>query len=344
MKELPAIFQNGEQVYAVDTCEPLKAAVLRDEVQLHAWGHALYPGILLPRTFLPAVRSVGVWDAPTRQSWGLDRHCNEGIEFTYLERGKTVFEVDGKPCMLRKEHLTITRPWQFHRVGDPHIGSCRLVWLILDVNVRRPNQTWQWPEWLLCSPEDLRLLTRLLSHNEQPVWRANDEVAQWFGKLGLLLEEIPSPEAGETKLKFYINALLIALMEMLERERIPLDDYLSSSQRAVQAFLHALPQHAASDWNLAAMASQCGLSRSQFSDYCKELTGTTPMQYLTQCRIDLAAKLLTGRPELSITDVAYQCGFNSSQYFATVFRAAKACSPRAFVAQPQAVVHTSPER
>lgn len=338
MKELPAIFQNGEQVYAVDTCEPLKAAASRDEVRLHAWGHALYPGILLPRTFVPAVRSVGVWDAPARQSWGLDLHCNEGIEFTYLERGKTAFEVDGRAWALRKGHLTITRPWQFHRVGDPHIASCRLIWLILDVNVRRPNQTWQWPDWLLCSPEDLCMLTRLLSHNEQPVWRANDEVAQWFGKLGLLLEETTSPEAGETKLKFYINALLIALMEMLERQKIPLDDYLSSSQRAVQTFLGALPQHAASDWGLAAMASQCGLSRSQFSDYCKELTGRTPMQYLTQCRIDLAAALLAERPDLSITDVAYHCGFNSSQYFSTVFRAAKACSPRTFAAQRQAMI------
>lgn len=330
MKELPAIFQNGEQVYFADTCEPLKGAAARGEVALHAWGHALYPGITLPPRFLPAVRSLGVWDAPSGQSWGLDLHCNEGIEFTYLEKGKTAFEVDGRQWTLRKGHLTITRPWQFHRVGAPHIGACRLTWLILDVAVRRPNQIWQWPEWLVCSPDELQTLTRLLSHNEQPVWQADAEIERWFGKLATLLESEAEPAESESRLKLAINGLLLALLEMLARERIPLDDYLSTSERAVQMFLAALPQHAASDWTLAAMAGQCGLSRSQFSDYCRQLTGLTPMQYLTRCRVDLASRLLLDHPELSVTDVAYRCGFNSSQYFATVFRTATGLSPSTF--------------
>lgn len=115
------------------------------------------------------MRSIGVWDAPSAQAWGLELHCNEGIEFTHLEKGKTAFEADGKQWMLRKGHLPITRPWQFHRVGAPHVGACRLTWLILDVNVRRPNQTWQWPTWLVCCPGELQKLTRLLSLNAQPV-------------------------------------------------------------------------------------------------------------------------------------------------------------------------------
>jgi hypothetical protein len=86
MKELPAIFQDGERTYFADTCEPLKAAAGAGAVQLHAWGHARYPGIELPRTYLPAVRSIGVWDAAVSQSWGLDLHCNEGVEVTIQHR------------------------------------------------------------------------------------------------------------------------------------------------------------------------------------------------------------------------------------------------------------------
>ena len=214
-QELPAIFQDGEQRYRADTCEPLKAAADQGAVHLRAWGHALYPGLLLPRNYLPAVRSVGLWDAQANQSWGLDLHCNEGIEFTYVQRGKTVFEVDGKQWTLRKGGLTITRPWQFHRVGAPHIGASRLIWLILDVNVRRPNQTWRWPDWLVCSPADLHKLTRLLSHNEQPVWQAGSEVEPWFEKLSSLLEEGCDPAESESKLKLGIHGLLLAVLEVL---------------------------------------------------------------------------------------------------------------------------------
>jgi AraC-like DNA-binding protein len=326
-QEVPAIFHDGDQGFFADTCEPLKQAAAAGEVALHAWGRARYPGAPLPADRLPEVRSVGVWDAPGKPAWGLARHCNEGIEFAYLERGRTAFEVDGGKWLLRKGHLTITRPWQFHAVGDPTIGASRLTWLILDVGVRRPNQTWRWPEWLLCSPEELLQLTRLLSQNEQPVWQASAEIERWFVKLAALLESGEEPAAAESKLKLYINGLLLAMLEMFANERIPLDAYLSSSQRAVQMFLQALPDYTAHDWDLATMAAQSGLARTQFSAYCKELTGLTPLQYLMRCRVEQATRLLAERPELSITDIAFACGFNSSQYFATVFRSAIGCAP-----------------
>ena len=329
-QDIPAIFHDGDQGYFADTCEPLKQAAAAGEVTLHAWGRALYPGMPLPADRLPEVRSVGVWDASGRPAWGLARHCNEGIEFAYLERGRTAFEVDGRKRLLRKGHLTITRPWQFHAVGDPNIGASRLTWLILDVGVRRPNQPWRWPEWLLCSPEELLRLTRMLSQNEQPVWQAGEEVERWFVKLAALLESCEDPTAAESKLKLYINGLLLAVLEMFAGEHIPLDAYLSSSQRAVQLFLQALPDYAGHDWDLAAMAAQSGLSRTQFSEYCKELTGLTPLQYLMRCRIEQATRLLAERPGMSITDIAFACGFNSSQYFATVFRSATGCAPSAY--------------
>lgn len=92
MVEFPAIFQDKDQVYFADTCEPIKIAAARDEVVVHAWSHPSYPGEQLAPYFLPAMRSLGVWDAQRYQSWGLDRHCNEGIEFTFLSRERWILK------------------------------------------------------------------------------------------------------------------------------------------------------------------------------------------------------------------------------------------------------------
>jgi AraC-like DNA-binding protein len=325
----PIVFQDKDQVYYADTCEPLKAAAARDEVHLRGWARGSYPGIPLPRGMLPQLRSIGVWDAARPQSWGLDLHCNEGIEFTYMARGKTTFEVDGKNWLLRKGDLTITRPWQFHRVGNPTIGASRLIWLIIDVDVRRPNQPWRWPDWLLCAPRDLKRLTNLLRHNEQPVWQADDEIARYFDKLDTLLEA-GQPAENQTKVTLYINELIVTLMEMLERKHIPLDEHLSTTERTVEMFLDELPRHLETRWTLSGMAHECGLSRSQFSAYCKQITNMTPIEYLNACRVEKAAQLLTENPEMSITDVAYACGFNSSQYFATAFQKFRGRTPSGF--------------
>jgi AraC family L-rhamnose operon regulatory protein RhaS len=323
------IFQDKDRIYTADTCEPLKAAVKRNEVFLRGWARGNYPGTPMPENILPEVRSIGVWDATRPQSWGLDLHCNEGIEFTYIARGKTAFEVDGKTWMLRTGDFTITRPWQFHRLGNPNIGASRLIWLILDVKVRRPNQSWQWPEWLVCSPQDLKQLTNLLRHNEQPVWQADEELARCFGNLDKLLAE-RTPRSSETKLVLTINQLIVAVLDILQHKQIPLDEHLSTTQRVVGMFLTELPKHIAYNWSLAEMAAQCGLSRSQFSMYCKQITNMSPVDYLNYCRIEEAARLLETAPDTSITEIAFSCGFNSSQYFATAFQSRKGCTPSEF--------------
>ena len=180
---VPAVFSSPGAMYHADRCEPLRAAVRRGEVRLSAFVHRGYPGRPMPASLLPEVSTVGFWDAAGPQTWGLDWHRNEGIELTYLARGRTAFLVEAESFALESGQLTITRPWQRHRVGNPHIGPSRLCWLILDVGVRRPDQSWQWPNWMILSSKDLRRLTAMLSQNEQPVWRANDEIGACFERL-----------------------------------------------------------------------------------------------------------------------------------------------------------------
>ena len=183
-----AVFLSSGATYHADRCEPLAQAVARGSVRLFSLARRGYPGQPLPAKMLPEVSTIGFWDAAGAQTWGLDWHRNEGIELTYLSRGKTAFHVDQQSYLLESGQLTVTRPWQRHRLGNPHIGPTRLHWLIFDVGVRRPNQTWRWPKWFVLSRDDLRQLTTLLSHNEQPVWRADDHVAACFEQLADLLQ------------------------------------------------------------------------------------------------------------------------------------------------------------
>ena len=142
---------------------------------------------------------------------------------------------------------------------------------------------------------------------------------------------------GDSRLKLYINGLLLSLSEMLQGEKPTLNPSLSSSYRAVDLFLASIGERLHEDWTLDSMALACGLGRSRFSEHCNQLTNMSPNEFLSKCRIDAAMDLLRQCPDLSITDVAFRVGFNSSQYFATVFRAHLGCTPREYrdrLAQP----------
>jgi AraC-like DNA-binding protein len=336
MKSGVATFRAIDHIYYADTCEPLKHGVNQGEVRLHACARGAYPGTPLPDESLTEVRTVGFWDADHDQSWGLDWHRNEGIEISYVARGKVTFGVGAQEFRLKGGDLAITRPWQPHRIGDPLVSSSRLYWLILDVGVRRPNHTWKWPSWLVLSDSDRAKLTENLSHNEQPVWPADEEIRYYFERLGkVVAARDHSNEETESRLKLYINGLLIALAEMLKREQPLLDPSLSSSQRTVELFLASLPNRVEEDWTLELMAAACGLGRSRLTHYCKLLTNMPPAEYLVRCRVAVAAELLATCPEASITDVALRSGFGSSQYFATVFRRHMRCSPREYRAKTE---------
>jgi AraC family L-rhamnose operon regulatory protein RhaS len=44
------------------------------------------------------------------------------------------------------------------------------------------------------------------------------------------------------------------------------------------------------------------------------------VEYLTRRRLEAAARYLQDQPDASVTQIAFLCGFQSSQYFARVFR------------------------
>ena len=334
-KPIP-IFRSQEEKFQADACKPLVDAVNLGKVRLEALVHGHYPGRPLPKGALPGVKTIGYWDADGAQDWGLPPHCNEGVEVMFLESGKLSFEAAGHEHLLKPNALTITRPWQRHRVGNPNIGTGKLHWVILDVGVRRPNQPWKWPAWILLTPADLDELTNILRHNEKLVWVSSGELRRCFQAIA---HAVASDRYGSSlsRLAVRVNELLLLLLDMFRCHDIRLDQTLSSSQRTVELFLADLRTHAehlATDWSIEEMSETCGLGATQFIYHVRALTNMTPMQYLTHCRLENAARLLRDGSGASITDVSLECGFSSSQYFATVFHRRYGCTPREFKSGP----------
>ena len=319
-------FRSNQELFHADTCQPLKAAAMAGEVRLAALGRGSYPGARLPRHDLRELCMAGYWDASFDQNWGLDWHCNEGLEIGYVAAGRLPFSVGGQSYQVVPGELTITRPWQRHRVGHPNVPACHYSWLILDVGMRRPNQAWQWPTWLLYSKNGLTRFTDMLRQNEQAVWHADRKIGRCFERLDESVAQ-GGGDANHARLKIHINELIILLAEMLESRNPALDRLLPSSERTVRWFLDNLSLRLDEPWTLESMAAACGLGRTHFSSYCKKLSNVSPLEYLTRCRLEAAARRLTSDPEISITEIAFRCGFQSSQYFSQLFRRHHGHSP-----------------
>ena len=321
------VFRHPGSMLYQDNCRGLQAAAKRGECELHAWTRGSYPGLPLEDR-LQGICTVGFWDAKHPQDWGLATHCNEGFKIAYLARGSLDLVVDDVSYSFEQGQFIIIRPWQLHSIGSPNIDSSRLLWIMLDGGLRRPSEAWSWPDWLVLSPEEAETLGRLLTQNNQPVWDGGADLCSAFEALPPVLGG-REPKDGETRLKIAINGIMLSLLDRMAQHEPKLDPQLSSSQHTVEIFLRRLVHVIDQDWTLDAMAEECGLSRTRFADLCKLITNMTPRQYLQSLRLDQARKRLAMGSEDSVTDVAFACGFNSSQYFSSAFRKRYGHSPQA---------------
>jgi len=80
--------------------------------------------------------------------------------------------------------------------------------------------------------------------------------------------------------------------------------------------LHARPAHG---WTLEELASEAATSRSALADRFSQVVGCPPIQYLTQWRMQIAAKRLAD-PNVKIAAVAHEVGYESDAAFSRAFK------------------------
>lgn len=102
-----------------------------------------------------------------------------------------------------------------------------------------------------------------------------------------------------------------------------LSDLFQSKEYEFKEIIHS---HLYEDLKIEDLAFFAGLSLSSFKRKFKTVFGTSPTRYIKTKRLEKAIYLLKD-PQLRISDVAYDCGFNDIGYFSKVFHAAYDSSP-----------------
>jgi AraC family L-rhamnose operon regulatory protein RhaS len=320
-------------VSGADACDAQFSAAQAGKIQLQALSRGQYPGRPIASGTLPGLNSIGVWDGTGPQDWGVAAQRNKSLEIYFVETGNMAFMADEHPFDLTAGYLAITRPWQLHRLGDPQVGPGRVHWLSLDVGVRNANDQWRWPDWVMLTSADLTELTQKLCRNKMPVCQSTSEIARIFQYLATSIVQWNNPHSV-SRLIAYLNQLFVSILDLPATQRRPEKPIRSSNRQVVEAFLKGLrdnPTNCEEIISLKQMAEQCGMGITAFAEHTREFANVGPMEFLKQCRLNHAAVQLLQRPGVSITDVCFSNGFNSSQYFATCFRKQFKMSPSEFV-------------
>ncbi|SFA72975.1 two-component system, response regulator YesN [Cohnella sp. OV330] len=88
---------------------------------------------------------------------------------------------------------------------------------------------------------------------------------------------------------------------------------------AIQQIKQYVYEHSHEDISLEAIGKRVGLSPFYISKLFKEQLGVNYIDFLTECRIDKAKKLM-GDPERSLKEITFEVGYHDPNYFSKVFK------------------------
>jgi AraC-like DNA-binding protein len=88
-------------------------------------------------------------------------------------------------------------------------------------------------------------------------------------------------------------------------------------------------QNLAHQWTVEEMSALVGMGTTLFTERVKTYSGFSPINYLINIRISEAIRLLK-RPGITVTDIALDTGFYSSQHFSTTFKKLTGYRPSEF--------------
>lgn len=104
----------------------------------------------------------------------------------------------------------------------------------------------------------------------------------------------------------------------------------SANRMVIQKTLNYIKQNPTEDLSLERMAQLVSLSPVYFHNCFQTSVGKTLRDYVEEQRIKKAVNLLI-TTDLTLTQIAFECGFSSQSYFSYVFKRRMGTTPRQYV-------------
>lgn len=292
------------------------------------WWHETNPGPLRKIPFINQFGSMRF--TKVQMDENMKPHLNDGIEIHYVTSGKYDWIVEGNHIELLPDNLSITAPWHWNGSPAGKMDIGHINWLIIKPLEFSRDKPLNLGPWTKLSKRFQKSLGKLIADENNVVLDKAKAFKKYFTVLNAELST--QKEGYKIIIGNIVENLLIDLHRhlSLRKQRIEEDDY----------FIDQLSDKVMGDlnkkWMIEDLAQHFGMGKTKFTYEVKRLTGYPPNSFIINLKIERAVKLIRESNDMSLTDMAYACGFSSLQHFTSTFSQRTGMSPGKFSDQENA--------
>ncbi len=224
-------------------------------------------------------------------------------EFVYMERGSQTYRTDTKDYLVKQGEVFFTHPGEPHGTGAFPEEVSSLYYLIIDLSLLSKLN-------LFTDPEEYVQIQDYFS-------RINSRIFKASADLPLSLRQLV--KCFDTADNHFDTRIRNALSQVLLDLSIPFTKCASPPAEAIGHSLSYIQEHLTEVIRVSDLPPLDHLSLPVYNKLFVQAMGLPPGEYIQKQKIEKTKELLTGT-DLSITEIAHQYGFSSSQYFSTVFK------------------------
>ncbi len=144
--------------------------------------------------------------------------------------------------------------------------------------------------------------------------------------LFLFAENHPSKD---TFVDLMLHELLIRILQSENAHQLKQESTDTGTNNRIAFVLNYIRENITSKIGIKQLCKKACMSESHFYRVFKSELGLSPIEYINEERLKLAATLLRN-PDKKVNEVYLECGFNSPSYFNRVFKRKHRVSPKEF--------------
>jgi AraC-like DNA-binding protein len=276
----------------------------------------------LKKLKMPIIKEMGL--IHSRAATALPWHINSGFELTYAFSGEFIWEIDQRSSIERLQLtggvLGLTPPNIPHRGYDSLIAPGELLFIVFDPTLAGGDKDLGW------TAEELGSFRYQWEQIGIGTATVNSRAKNSCRMLASLLKNTTAQKDNPLWQCGLRTAILQVLLAALSCFQNPV-------KQKGNPFIHKacsfIEDNYFDNLSIDDIAHAAGFEKSRFYELFTSEMGQTPGDYFSRVRCRKALALLR-ETERSVTEIAFNCGYSSSQYFASVVRKYTGCSPREY--------------
>jgi AraC-like DNA-binding protein len=248
-------------------------------------------------------------------------HCHEEMELNFIMNAKGakrvigdhIGEIDDLELVLLGSNLP--HVWQTYRCKSKKIREITIQFHkdLFDEKFLRRNQ--------------LSFLRNMLEKSARGILFSKETIQQLMPRLKILTQKQGFDSVLE--LISILHDLSVSRNMHILSDATFNNAELSYTSRRIEKVFEYMNQNFDRSISLTEVAKLSNMTDVSFSRFFKMRTGITFIGSLTELRLGHATRMLIDTAE-SVSEVAYNCGFNNISNFNRIFKKKKGCTPKEF--------------